>query len=333
MYPEYFGKRPLTITRPAELWEYTLRSREVDRMADISRRSFFRKAGGGAAAAGILAAHASMLHAKPLGLPIGSQTWPHRAMIKDGNLAALAAALAKIGVEAVEMCSPFGYDEFARLTDGKQVRKILADHGLTCESGHFGMDELRTKQAASIAWAHDAGITQMVTATLDAGTAPTLDVVKRAADEYNRIAAAAAKAGIQQGLHNEGFELSMVGGRRTYDLLFDLLDPALVKFQFQMSTISQGFVAHEYFTKYPGRFNSMHVQDVNLQGARPSGAGKPDDDDAPGGRGVQTPVGKGSIDWVKTFQAAKVGGVKSYFVEQNMEFTKESVAFLKTLTV
>jgi hypothetical protein len=44
-------------------------------------------------------------------------------------------------------------------------------------------------------------------------------------------------------------------------------------------------------------------------------------------------VGKGSIDWVKTFEAAKAGGVKSYFVEQNMEFTKESVAFLKTLKV
>ena len=58
--------------------------------------------------------------AKPLGLPIGSQTWPHRAMIKDGRLAALAAALAEIGVEAVEMCSPFGYEEFARSTDGKR---------------------------------------------------------------------------------------------------------------------------------------------------------------------------------------------------------------------
>jgi sugar phosphate isomerase/epimerase len=45
------------------------------------------------------------------------------------------------------------------------------------------------------------------------------------------------------------------------------------------------------------------------------------------------PVGKGSIDWVKTFEAAKVAGVKSYYVEQNMEFTKESVVFLKTLQV
>jgi hypothetical protein len=37
---------------------------------------------------------------------------------------------------------------------------------------------------------------------------------------------------LQQGLHNEDFELSMVDGKRTYDLLFDLLDPKLVKFQF-----------------------------------------------------------------------------------------------------
>ena len=52
----------------------------------------------------------------------------------------------------------------------------------------------------------------------------------------------------------------MVDGKRTYDILFELLDPKLVKFQFQVSTISQGYDAAEYFTKYPGRFISMHVQ-------------------------------------------------------------------------
>ena len=94
--------------------------------------------------------------------------------------------------------------------------------------------------------------------------------MKRAADEYNKIAAVAARASIQQGLHNEGFEVSQVGGQRTYDILFELLDPSLVKFQFQMSTIGLGFVAADYFTKYPGRFNSMHVQDVDLNAKRPS---------------------------------------------------------------
>jgi sugar phosphate isomerase/epimerase len=294
-------------------------------MVGISRRDFLKIAGTEAAVAAALASSVASLGANPLGLPIGSQTWPHRAMIKDGNVAGLLAALSGIGVQSIELCSPLDYEDFASLSNGKQVRTLIANHGLTCESAHFGMDELRTRQAQSIAWAHDVGITQMVTATLGAGEHPTLDEVKRAADEYNRIAAAAARAGMQQGLHNEGFELSEVGGRSTYDLLLELLDPALVKFQFQMSTISRGFVAHEYFTKYPGRFNSMHVQDVDLHATPSAGGGD--------GRGVQTPVGKGSIDWVKTFQAARTGGVKNYFVEQNMEFTRQSVAFLKALTV
>jgi hypothetical protein len=44
-------------------------------------------------------------------------------------------------------------------------------------------------------------------------------------------------------------------------------------------------------------------------------------------------VGKGSIDWIRTFTAAKVGGVRNYFVEQTMDLTKESVAALKGMQV
>jgi sugar phosphate isomerase/epimerase len=307
-------------------------------MAEISRREFFRQAGADVAVAGCLAAGAVTLKANPLGLPIGSQTYPHRAMISEGNFAGLLKTLADIGVQRIELCSAIGYKEFANLADGKQTAKIIADHGLKCESAHFSMRELRESQEKSIAWAKDIGMTQMMTATLGAGNTPTMDDVKKAADEYNKIAAVAAKAGIQQGLHNEGFELSEVDGKRTYDILFELLDPKLVKFQFQMSTIGRGFVAAEYFTKYPGRFISMHLQDVDLNATPPPPPPAPEGQPARGGgggrgRGVGTSVGKGSIDWVKTFQAAKIGGVKNYFVEQNMDLTKESVAFLKTLKV
>ena len=291
---------------------------------EFSRREFFKKAGTDAAAASLFAAGLAAHGANPLGLPIGSQTYPHRTIITESGFASLAKILAGIGVQAVELCSPLGYKDFASLADGKEVKRILADHGLACDSAHFSMTELRNGQAKSIAWAHDVGMTNMVTATLGAGNTPMMDDVKKAADEYNRIAAVAAKDGIQQGLHNEGFELSEVDGRRTYDILFELLDPKLVKFQFQMSTISRGFVAHEYFTKYPGRFNSMHLQDIDLNATPPAGGR---------GRGVQTAIGKGSIDWRQTFQAAKTAGVTSYYVEQNMELTKEGVAFLKTLNV
>jgi sugar phosphate isomerase/epimerase len=316
---------------------------------DYSRREFFRRAGLDAAAAGLLVSNVTtMLNATPLGLPIGTQTYPHRAMIKEGNFAGLAKIFADLGIQSVEMCSPFGYDEFAPVSDGKLVKRVLADHGLKSESGHFSMKELRDReaQAKAIAWAHDVGITNMVTATLGGSNTPTMDDVKKAAAEYNQIAAIAAKAGIQQGLHNEGFEMSEVDGKRTYDLLIDLLDPKLVKFQFQMSTITSGLVAADYFNKYPGRFISMHVQDVDMNTTTPPPApppAPPPGGDAAaaggrrgggGGRGPSHPqkaVGQGSIDWAKTFAAAKKGGIKNYFVEQNMELTKESVAALKAM--
>jgi sugar phosphate isomerase/epimerase len=305
-------------------------------MAELTRRKFIAKAAAGAAAAGLMGS--SEVRANPLGLPIGSQIYPHRQLLKD--FPAYCKTMAEIGVQRLELCSPLGYGaDFASLSDPKEVKKILADHGLKSESGHFTMRELREKQAESIEWAKEVGITQMITATLGGGSTPTMDDVKRAAEEYNKIAGAAAKAGIQQGLHNEGFELSEVDGKRTYDLLFELLDPKLVKFQFQMSTASRGFFAAEYFEKYPGRFISMHLQDLVLN---PNAALAPAPPPAPGaagggrqGRGgpPQAALGKGSIDWVKTFKAAKKGGVKNYFVEQNLELTKESVAFLKTLKV
>jgi sugar phosphate isomerase/epimerase len=253
-----------------------------------------------------------------INLLIGCQVWPLRSML--GDLPAFARMVAELGVRRLELCCPIGFGpEFASLADAKEVRKILADHGLLAESSHFSMGELRNSHAQSIEWAKEIGITQMITATLGkTGASPTLEQVKMAADEYNKIAAVSARSGLQQGLHNEDFEHAMVDGKRVYDLLFDLLDPDLVKFQFQMSAIKLGLVGAEYFLKYPGRFNSMHLQDVDMNVSE--GAKRP-----------QVAMGQGAIDWVKTFSAAKVGGVKNYFVEQPWELTQQSVAFLKTL--
>jgi sugar phosphate isomerase/epimerase len=253
-------------------------------------------------------------------LPIGCQVWPLRSMLED--FPSFAKMVAEIGVTRLELCSPIGFGhEFASLADGKEVRKILADHGIQAESSHFSMGELRNSHEKSIEWAKEVGITQMITATLgERGASPTLEQVKRAADEYNKIAAVSAKAGLQQGLHNEDFEHAMVDGKRTYDLLFDLLDPKLVKFQFQMSAIKAGLVGADYFLRHPGRFNSMHLQDVDMSASEL-------------GKHPQVAMGQGTIDWVKTFTAAKAGGVRNYFVEQSWELTQQSVAYLKILRV
>jgi sugar phosphate isomerase/epimerase len=299
-------------------------------MISISRREFLKKMAISASAVGVFGKTAATLNAAPLGLPIGSQVWPLRSMLKD--FPAFVKRIAAIGVTRLELCSPIGYGgDFAVLANAREVERILSDHGLKSESSHFTMGELRSSQQKSIAWAKEIGITQMITASLgdgNGGGKPTLDQIKRAADEYNKIAVVAAEAGMQQGLHNEEFEVSIVEGRRTYDRLFDLLDPKLVKFQFQMSTITSGLVAEEYFKKYPGRFYSMHLQDVNMKAPKPFVPNQSDEDRYP-----EVAMGQGSIDWAKTFNAAKIGGVKNYFVEQDWNLTKQSVAFLKTLKV
>jgi len=287
-------------------------------MSQISRREFFKSAATSGAAAGFLSAGALELRANPLGLPIGCQTWPVRAMIaKDfpGTIKQLAGA----GFQSIELCSPVGYADsgFAGLAKytGAELRKIFGDLGVHCESSHFGIKELRDNQAGRIAWAKDVGLTQMLVPSLEGPRHPTLDDVKRAADEYNRMGEQAAKAGIQQALHNEDFELTKVNGKRTYDLLFNLLDPKLVKFQFQVSTISEGYDAAEYFTKYPGRFISMHVQGWSAKTRK------------------ITPVGQDTLNWKKIFSAAKTGGIKNYFVEMDLEMMRASVPYLRSLEV
>ena len=287
-------------------------------MLAISRRDFCKVAAAQSAAIGLMSAGVLKLRANPLSMPIGCQTWPVREMIAKnfpGTLKQLAAA----GFQSIELCSPVGYaDEgFGGLAKykGSEVKKIISDAGLTCVSSHFGIDELRKNQDDRIAWAKDAGLTQMLVPSLDGPKNPTMDDVKRAADEYNKMGERAAQAGIQQGLHNETFELSKVNGKRTYDLLFELLDPKLVKFQFQVSTISEGYDAAEYFMKYPGRFVSMHVQGWDAATKK------------------IVPVGKGSLDWTRIFSAAKTGGIKNYFVEMKLEMMKASVPYLRNLKV
>src|SRR5205814_5424672 len=287
-------------------------------MSEISRREFLKNAATSAAVAGLLSGDAPELRASPLGMPIGCQTWPVRTMIAK-DFPGTIKQLAKAGFQTIELCSPVGYADsgFAGLAQytGAELRRVLGDAGVQCVSSHFDSKEFREHQPGRIGWAQDLGLTQMIVPSLGGPRKPTMDDVKRAADEYNKMGEQAAKAGIQQGLHNEDFELTMVGGKRTYDLLFDLLDPELVKFQFQVSTISQGYDAAEYFTKYPGRFMSMHVQGWSAETKKVMA------------------VGQDTLDWKKIFTAAKVGGIKNYFVEMNLEMMQASVPYLRKLQV
>jgi hypothetical protein len=85
----------------------------------------------------------------------------------------------------------------------------------------------------------------------------------------------------------------------------------------------------------------MHLQGVDLSAPMPlrggqgssGGPGNAGRGRGAGGGGGGVAVGKDSLDWPKIFAAAKTGGLKNYFVEQNWDLTVQSVGYLKTLQV
>ncbi|MGH9696456.1 MAG: sugar phosphate isomerase/epimerase family protein, partial [Bryobacteraceae bacterium] len=169
-----------------------------------SRREALVNTATGLGAAGLLSSLAPELAANPLGMPLGCQTYPVRAQIEK-DFPATLKELADAGFQRVELCSPVGYAKsgFGGLAKYKpaELQKMLADAGLKSESSHFSMKELRDDMPGRIAWAKEMGLTQMMVPTLSGPHNPTMDDVKRAADEYNKMAEQSAKAGIQQGLH------------------------------------------------------------------------------------------------------------------------------------
>jgi hypothetical protein len=326
-------------------------------MRPLSRRQFFRKTATDTTLAALIASQVAKLRASPYDWPIGMQIFPLRQMI-DTDFRGTMKQVADAGIQTVELLSPWYHENKFGLADmekysGAEIVKILGDLGLKAVSAHVDMTECRGEKLPNIIqWAKDRNLSQICVPSLDGPTKPpdnTMDTVKRLCDEYNHAGEMSQKAGLRQGLHTEGFELSMVDGKRVFDhMLGGLINPKLVRFQFQISTIAQGLDPVTYFNKFPGRFLSMHLQDVDLTPPPPtpppapapstSSGQAPSTGSAQAGRGrgrgnTQKPIGQGSVDWKAVFTAAKTGGVQNYFIEMNLDLVKASVPYLRALKI
>ena len=288
----------------------------------MNRRMFLMR---GAAATALLTG-TRYLSANPLGLPIGCQTYPVRASISKDFVGAMKG-LRAAGFTQIELCSPYGYDEFSSLRKYKprELRRMLNDWGLGCISAHWAPNELFQKADESIAYAKEFGMTQMAIAALgpfEPKTTQTVDNVKRYVEPFNTFAEKAQAAGIVALLHNEGFVSAHIDEKPVYDMMIAQLNPATTKLQFQVSAMQEGYDPVTYFKKYSGRYLSMHCQDWVKDSSTRSGF-------------RQVPLGKGLVDWKAVFTAAKTAGVKNYFVEleEDPALMASSVPYLRSLKV
>jgi sugar phosphate isomerase/epimerase len=289
-------------------------------MKKLSRRQFLGKSALGIGSAVIVSQIPFDLNAwifsNTVNMPVGFQVWTVKDMlVKDfpGTLKMMAG----LGYQSCEMCSPPGYESsgFGPLMKlkAREMKQIINDAGLICESSHYGMDELRNHLDERIQFAVESGRTQMIIASLELPENATLSDWMKSADELNKMGVKTKKAGIQLGYHNHHMEFQKIDGNLIYDELMKELDPEYVKMQFQVAVISLGYKASTYFTKYPGRYISAHLADWS------SSLNK------------QVPIGQGIVDWKEFFATIKTGGVKNIFVEMEMSTFKDSAAYLHNL--
>jgi hypothetical protein len=142
-----------------------------------------------------------------------------------------------------------------------------------------------------------------------------MDVVKRLADEYNKISEVTSKAGMQQFLHDEGFEMAKVDGRLVYEVLLELLDPKLVEDAVPDVRDANDRRSRHVLREASGRFISMHLQGVDLNAPLPSRAAAAT---ARRRRERQPRL-------AEDLRRREGGGLKNYFLEQNWDLTVQGV--------
>jgi len=281
-----------------------------------TRRQFIRNSGAAFASAALLSQLPVNMFAAGRAkekFAFGFQIWTINKDLRSdfpGTLKKMAA----MGYTQVEMCSPLGYG-FKTLNEmsGSEMKTIIEDAGLICNSSHFTSKELREDLDNRIEWATQIGMKQMAQSMPRIPREATMDDWRKTAQELNVIGEKTKAAGIQMVYHNHHFEFKEIDGQLIYPVLLEELDPDLVKMQFQVAVINVGFKAQDYFRKYPGRFISAHLADYSTELEK------------------QVPVGQGIVDWEDFFVAAKIGGVKNYFVEMAPDTFEDSAKYLMNL--
>jgi len=272
---------------------------------------------------GIALGSTALLSQVPFGLAgcssapksFGFQTWTIREQLVQ-DLPGTVKKMAEMGYKELEMCSPLGYIDsgFGPLNkySGNELRKMIEDQGLICSSSHYTFDELQNSLDNRIEWATQLGMKQMILSSfwLPDGS---VDEYRKACDELNTMGEKTKAAGIQMGYHNHNMEFEMRGDELIYDEMLKVLDPDLVKMQFQVAVVSIGYNAADYFRKYPGRFISAHLSDYSQDLKN------------------QVPIGQGVVNWNDFFEASKVGGVQNFYVEMDPETFKASAEYLLSL--
>jgi sugar phosphate isomerase/epimerase len=229
-------------------------------------------------------------------IPVGLELYSVRNELgKDLN--GTVTTVAKMGYKVVEFYAPY----FSWTTaQAKDVRKLMDDLGIRCNSTHNGPNAFSGDGIAkAIELNGIIGSKYIVNAS--AGRPAGLDGWKTVADNLATAAEKFRPAGLRAGYHNHQLEFTPIDGKRPIEIIA-ANTPKDFMLQLDVGTcveMKQDPVA--WIKQNPGRIRCLHLKDY-----------------APGPeKGYKVLFGEGDAPWKEIFAAAEsVGGVEYYLIEQ-----------------
>jgi sugar phosphate isomerase/epimerase len=246
---------------------------------------------------------------------IGIQLYSLRHELEK-DFAGTLARVGAIGYAEVEFAGYFGRSP-------EQVAATLQRAGLSAPSAHVPIERLREDWTRTLDAARAMGHRYLIVPSIPEADRATPNAVKQVAAELEKAGTEAKAAGVKLGFHNHDVDFAAIGEdlRTTpFDILLEETSPDHLVFELDLYWITKaGRDPLEYFKRYPGRFELVHVKDS---------AGPP--------RHRMVDVGRGRIDFRSIFARHEQAGIRHYFVEHDepadpLGFARRSYQFLRRL--
>ena len=229
-------------------------------------------------------------------IPIGLELYSVRDNLKK-DLPGTLQAVARMGYQVVEFYAP--YMEWTA-DQARQVRKVLDDAGLRCNSTHNGLDSFSAPKIS-----HAMELNQIIgsryVVLAHPGKTSGLADYKRVADTLTTASETLKAAGLRAGYHNHDAEWRPLEGRRPIEIIA-ANTPQDLMLQLDVGTcLEAGSDPVAWIKANPGRIHSLHLKDWSPDPAK----------------GYKVAFGEGVAPWTQILDAAEsVGGVEYYLIEQ-----------------
>ena len=187
-------------------------------------------------------------------MKIGVQVYSVRDYAEKDFLGTMKE-IRKMGYDGVELAGAYGLS-------AEEIRRDLAEVGLTAISAHVPMIDMYEKPEETFAFYKQLGIPFIAVPYMSSEYRPGTDRFPETIEMIREIAKTAKKNGMQLLYHNHDFEFVKVDGKYGLDVLYDAIPADLLQTELDTCWVK---VAGEdpvaYVTKYAGRAPIVHLKD------------------------------------------------------------------------